>query len=158
MCSQASRDRLSSDSQFHDLGILRDFQYKLWYWFFMKEKRRKPTPQELAEIGWMRTGGRRDLGYTGTPQTGLTRRCLTKTQMRSLNEKSRTSMLVYCESDRQVRRNASASRKARKRRIHRVPQRFKALRHRRRNHFCQSGSYTGLVRHQGLRSHRRYSR
>jgi len=40
----------------------------------MKEKRRKPTPQELKEVGWMRSGGRRDLGYTGTPQTGMTRR------------------------------------------------------------------------------------
>ncbi len=40
----------------------------------MKEKRRKPTRQELAEIGWMRTGGLRDLGYTGTPRTGMTER------------------------------------------------------------------------------------
>ena len=40
----------------------------------MKEKRRQPTPQELSEIGWMRTGGRRDLGFTGTPRTGMTRR------------------------------------------------------------------------------------
>jgi len=40
----------------------------------MKGKRRKPTPNELAEIGWMRTGGLRDLGYTGTPQFGLTER------------------------------------------------------------------------------------